>query len=204
MVGVGVVDTAAVDVLGLGLSLPLAHMVGVAVGVRVVGSVAVVVDAVGHGVVREAAGVDEGGVSLSVPLAVVVGIAIGVGVGMAVAVVVDAVGHGVVDSVDSGAVDKGGVSLSLGLALVEVAAIEAAVGVGAVGAAVGVGGGVVAGVAVVEELGVGLGHGGGHEAKEDESLHGDADWMLVSLVVRKTVSESRGSSWSSCCRGTGG
>merc|ERR1712012_1010993 len=65
-----------------------------------------------------------------------------------------------------------------------------AVGVGAVGAAVGVGGGVVARVAVVEELGVGLGHGGGHKAKEDESLHGDADWMLVSLVVQKTDSES--------------
>merc|ERR1719379_2514465 len=102
---------------------------------------------------------------------------------MAVAVVVDAIGHGVVDSVDSGAVDKGGVSLSLGLALVEVAgAVEVAIGVGAVGAAVGVGGGVVAGVAVVEELGVGLSHGGSHEAKEDESLYGDADWMLVSLV----------------------
>merc|ERR1712165_202122 len=112
-VGVGVVDTAAVDVLGLGLGLPLAQMVGIAVGVGVVGGVAVVVDAIGHGVVREAAGADEGGVSLSLPLAIVVGIAVGVGVGMAVAVVVDAVGHGVVDSVDSGAVDKGGVSLGL-------------------------------------------------------------------------------------------
>merc|ERR1711879_154424 len=109
-------------------------MVGVAVGVRVVGSVAVVVDAIGHGVVREAAGVDQGGVSLSLPLAHMV----------AVAVVVDAIGHGVVDSVDTGAVEKGGISLSLSLTLVEVAAVEAAVGVGAVGAAVGVSGGVVA------------------------------------------------------------
>merc|ERR1712027_290341 len=116
-----------------------------------------------------------------------VGVAVGVGVVGGVAVVVESVGHGVVDTA---AVDVLGVSLGLGLALVEVAAIEAAVGVGAVGAAVGVGGGVVAGVAVVEELGVGLSHGGSHEAKEDESLHGDADWMLVSLVVQKTVSES--------------
>merc|ERR1712038_1735175 len=108
---------------------------------------------------------------------------------MAVAVVVDAVGHGVVR--EAAGVDKGGVGLGLCLTLVEVAvAVEVAVGVGAVGAAIGVGGGVVAGVAVVEELGVGLGHGGGHAGKEDESLHGDADWMLVSLVLQKTVSES--------------
>merc|ERR1711878_175280 len=114
-VGVGPGVVVAV-VLGLSLGLALED-VAVGGGVGVVG-VAVVVEAVGHGVVRKAAGVDQGGVSLGLPLAV------------------------------------------------------------------------VAGVAVVEELGVGLGHGGGHEAKEDESLHGDADWMLVSLVVQKTDSES--------------
>merc|ERR1712117_969524 len=71
----GVAVGPGVAVLGLSLSLTLEDVavgggvgvVGVAVvveaiGVGVVGGVAVVVDAVGHGVVREAAGVDKGGV----------------------------------------------------------------------------------------------------------------------------------------------
>ena len=61
---------------------------------------------------------------------------------------------------------------------IEMAAIEPAVGVGALGTAVGVGGGVVAGVAVVEELGVGLSHGGSHEAK----LQQERSLILVSSV----------------------
>merc|ERR1712223_1428943 len=119
----------------------------------------------------------------------------GVGV-VAVAVVAVAVGvdaHvgggvvGVVDSVvvksaavdggvvESAAVDQGGVGLSL--PLVEVASVVGAVGVGAVGR-------VRAGVVVVvEELGVGLGHGGGHAGKEDESLHG-VDVLVVTVPCR--------------------
>merc|ERR1711899_462080 len=91
---------------------------------------------------------------------------------VAVAVVAVAVGHG---GVEAAAVDQGGVGLSL--PLVEVASVVGAVGVGAVG-------GVRAGVVVVvEELGVGLGHGGGHAGKEDESLHG-VDVLVVTVPCR--------------------
>merc|ERR1712224_516038 len=194
-VGVGVVDTVAVDQSGISLRLRLGlPLEDTSISIATIDSrldvaaiSAIGVRAVHTGVsvgTVETSAVEEGGISLGLslglPLEDTVSIAT-IDSGLDVAAIgVGAVHAGVsVGVVETTAVDQSGIGLGLRLGLpleetVSIAAVDsgldvAAIGVGAVHAGVGVG--VVEPSSVDLGIGLGLGHGGGHKGEGNKELH---------------------------------